>query len=404
MSVRSRIAWGLALCASASGLAGLCFVVLNDQSFDEIVTGYAGAGVVLGLSFSLVGGLVAARRPDNPIGWVFLAVGISQGLDTFVTNYGEYALEANPTLFGGAEALWMAQWTYAPGAALVGTITLLLFPTGRAPSRRWHWVIWAIVGATVLLVVPMAVATWSLRGSELLALTQETASGEVALALGLQEAGLMIVAVCMIASVGSLFVRFRRAPNLERQQLKWLTYAAVITVAVLIADVSLVELGRTPGGALWTAINSVLLVTAVPSIPVAVGVAILKYRLYDIDRVINRTLVYMIVSGAALAVYAATVFVISTIAVGSGDNLTVAAATLAAAAAFRPLLIRVQGFVDQRFYRHKYDAQKTIDAFGSRLREETNLDELTDDLVSVVRTTMQPSHVSLWMKTLETGS
>jgi hypothetical protein len=180
----------------------------------------------------------------------------------------------------------------------------------------------------------------------------------------------------------SLLVRFFKARGVERQQLKLLAFAAVLFAIESSEALPLPE---------WTFPVMLML------IPIAVTLAILRYRLYDIDRIINRTLVYAIVTGSALAVYAATVFVIGAVAVGSSDNLTVAVATLAAAAIFRPALRRVQAFVDRRFYRHKYDAQHTIDAFGARLREETNLDELTGDLVSVVRTTMQPEHVSVWL-------
>ena len=397
--MKSRIAWPIALFGSVSGLLGLWFVILNGASFANIVSGFTGGSVVFGVSFSLVGGVIAARRPDNAVGWVLLVVGLSQGFDALATNYGEYALNASPPRPGATVALWIPQWTYAPGAALVGTLTLLLFPTGTPPSRRWRPIIWAIAVAVILLVVPIAVTTWSLTGRSLLRLTPDTASREVTRAMALQAAGLMIVAACMLASVSSLFVRYRRAQIMERQQLKWLIYAAVTTVAVLFAEFFLVEIDRAGYSSARTAISFVLLVTVIPSIPVAIGIAILKYRLYDIDRIINRTLVYVSVTGLLALLYAATVFALGTVVAGGANNsLLVAASTLLVAAAFHPVRSHVQSIVDRRFYRSRYDATRTIEAFATRLRDETDLGELTGDLLGVIREAVQAEHVSLWLR------
>jgi hypothetical protein len=205
-----------------------------------------------------------------------------------------------------------------------------------------------------------------------------------------------------MASVASLIVRFVRSRGDERRQLKWLAYASALVGVTAVISLTIESLYPDDDSPIVRILQLSLLL-ALSAVPIATGIAILRYRLYDIDRLISRTIVYLVVTGSLIAVYAGTVFVVSTIAVGSSDNLTVAIATLAAAAAFRPLLVRVRDFVDRRFYRHKYDAQKTIDAFGSRLREETDLDELTGDLVGVVRTAMQPEHVSVWFRGSEPG-
>jgi hypothetical protein len=201
----------------------------------------------------------------------------------------------------------------------------------------------------------------------------------------------LILLAMFVVSLISMWIRYLRSAVAEKRQIQWLLFTGVILVVV---DVLIDLLIAGPPSALEELVGTI----SISLVPVAIAIAILRHRLYDIDRLINRAIVYAVVTGSLVAVYAGTVFVIGTVAIGRDDNLTVAAATLVAAAAFRPLLRRVQGFVDRRFYRHKYDAQKTIDAFGSRLREETDLDELTGDLVGVVRSTMQPAHVSLWLR------
>jgi hypothetical protein len=189
-----------------------------------------------------------------------------------------------------------------------------------------------------------------------------------------------------LASIASLGVRYRRSAGDERQQLKWFMFAGGLAFTTILLAFTPIDLGE------WT------LGVGLIAVPVAVGVAILKYRLYDIDRIINRTIVYLLVTGSSLAVYTGIVFVISTVAVGSSDNLTVAVATLVAAAIFRPLLGRVQEFVDRRFYRRRYDAQLEIERFSERLWAETDLDALSRDLVAVVDRTMQPTHASVWLR------
>ena len=244
---------------------------------------------------------------------------------------------------------------------------------------------WLSAAGIALIVLPAAIAGWAVRdtGLEILAEGGLEIEGSI---LVVVPVGFAFVLVGSLASIASLGVRYRRASGDERQQLKWFLFAGGLAFSAIVLAFTPIDLGE------WT------LGVGLIAVPLAVGVAILKYRLYDIDRIINRTLVYALVTGSALAVYSATVFVIGTVAVGSSDNLTVAAATLAAAAVFRPALRRVQSFVDRRFYRRKYDAQRTIDAFGVRLREETDIDELTGDLAAVVKTTMHPTTVFVWLR------
>ena len=334
-------------------------------------------------SFPVLGAIIASRRERNAIGWLFIAMGLSVGILLIATEYVRWTFVVDPAPRPGRVlAAWIEQWLWYPWFGFIALV-LLLFPNGRPPSRRWRW----LVGATVGLTVAIA----------LLGMVEERLEGDgysIPNPIGIGGLGevetvgapLFVLYVPTTALCAlSLFIRFRKGTRVERQQLKLMAFAgSLFFIQVVLGD--LLEL---PG---------LIFPLVLTAIPLSMGIAILRYRLYDIDRIINRTVVYAIVTGAALAVYAGTVFLVGTVVVGPSDNLTVAVATLAAAAIFRPALRRVQAFVDRRFYRHKYDAQHTIDAFGARLREETNLDELSDDLVSVVRTTMQPEHVSLWLR------
>jgi hypothetical protein len=285
---------------------------------------------------------------------------------------------------------WVAFWTWMPSLALLVTYLLLLFPSGQPPSPHWRWVSWLSGAGIALIVFPVAIAAWPVRGTglEILGEGGVDVEGSVLVAV---PVGFAFILVGALASVTSLVIRYRRAVGEERQQLKLFMFAGALALATILAAFTPLRLPECTLG------------VGLLAVPLAVGVAILKYRLYDIDRVINRTLVYALVTGSAVAVYASTVFVVGTIVVGPPDNLTVAVATLTAAAVFRPALRRVQGFVDRRFYRRKYDAQHTIDAFAVRLLEETDLAELTGDPIAVVRTTMQPERVNVCMRRVEGG-
>jgi hypothetical protein len=339
-------------------------------------------------SFPVLGALIASRQPRNAIGWLFIAMGLSMGVLLIAMSYASWTFIVDPEPRPGRVlAAWLEQWLWYPWFGFIALI-LLLFPDGRPPSPRWRW----LVGAILALLVPIC-------GLGMVEEKLEGTGYSVTNPIGIEGLGdvesaagflfILFVPVTVMCVI-SLFVRYKRAGTVARQQVKLVAFAA----ALFSLEIVLEEFLTLPG---------VVLPFVLTALPVSITIAILRYRLYDIDRVINRTVVYALVTGAALAVYAATVFAVGTVVVGPSDNFTVAVATLAAAAVFRPALKRMQGFVDRRFYRRKYDAQHTIDAFGARLREETDIDELTDDLVSVVRTTMQPEHVSVWLRGAEAG-
>ena len=391
--------WSVAGVSVASAALGAVFLLMNGVGIGTQEFDYSAGGVLFAISFSAVGGLVSSLRPSNLIGWIFLAVGLSQGLDAFATQYAEYALVTDPgSLPGGAYMAWLATWTWAPGAGLVATLTLLLFPEGRLPSPGWRPFPPLVVSAIALMVLPTAVVLLPMRGP---ALAGNNLPGAIAggLALWLQGIGLLLVGVCMVASVISVVVRFVRSRGVERQQLKWLTYAGFVTLTSLFVAFFAPQYLRETG--FWPVISLSLLLTGPPSIPVAVGIAILRYRLYDIDLIINRTLVYGSLTISLAVVYATGVFVLQFAwrsLTGGESQLAVVASTLAIAALFNPLRHAIQAFIDRRFYRSKYDARRTLEAFSARLREETDLDRLGGELVSVVHETMHPHHASLWLK------
>jgi hypothetical protein len=344
------LAWLISGFAIACACLGMLILVLNGVGIGTKQFDYSAVGAVLGVSFSAVGGLIASRRPGNPIGWLFLIVGLSQGFDSFDTQYGRYALVTNPgSLPGGPFMVWMASWTFVPGLGLAATLTLLLFPTGRLPSPRWRWVPWVVAAGIALMIVPPAVALWPMRGPALVSGLDpaQIAGGWV---LSLEELGLLFIVVCMFVSASSLVVRFRRAGGRERQQLKWLTYAGVVFVVVFVCSIFVPQPVRA--SEIWPLASLVLLVTVYPSIPVAVGVAILRHRLYDIDVIINRTLVYGALTATLALVYFGGVvslqYVFRAFA-GGGSNLAVVASTLAIAALFIPLRQRIQHLIDRRF-------------------------------------------------------
>jgi hypothetical protein len=368
---------------------------ISEVAADPLVVVF----LVFVLAFVSVGALVATKRPENPLGWVMLAAGIAYSVAGISTGWVEEFVEPGmqnslPAIYLG----WVSSWMWGIGPFISGTYLLLLFPDGHVPSPRWRPVARAIGVGIVMVVTGIAFKPGPMEVDAPVEINNPLGIGATGMPIGIVGGiGAAIVFAGILLSVGSLFVRYRRAVVQTRMQIRWLAFAAAAALLLVTAATAI----EAVVGSDATELNNIIVTVSLTTLPISIGVAILRYRLYDIDRIINRTIVYALVTGSAVAVYAGTVFVVGTVLVGPSDNLTVAVATLAAAAVFRPALKRVQAFVDRRFYRRKYDAQHTIDAFGTRLREETDLDELTGDLIAVVRTTMQPEHVSVWLRTEE---
>jgi hypothetical protein len=353
------------------------------------VGGQTYGAALIALTFSGVGALVVSRQPGNAVGWIFSVVGLLQAMNVSGDSYSYFVVVTHPdSLPGGYVTAWFTEWNWAPSLALLTTFLLLLFPDGRLLSRRWRWVAWPVGAAIALLIVAASPALWPERRE--LALGLET-EGDLS---GIQAAVVVAAAVVLflgvLASVASLILRFRRSRGVERQQLKWFTLAGALTALGGLAVF-------LPTESVWTA---VLFFGAALSIPVAAGIAILRYRLYDIDVVVNRTLVYGSVTALLAGSYLGLVLLLQVAfsPVTEGSGLAVALSTLAVAAVFRPVRGRVQALVDRRFYRRKYDAQRTLEGFAAHLRDEVDLDALRGELTGVVGETMQPSHVSLWLR------
>jgi hypothetical protein len=342
--------------------------------------------IIMSIPFPTVGALIASRRPGNAIGWIFCTVGFLQAYNLFGYSYGLYGLLVRPgSLPGAAGIAALAEVAWMPSLALLTTFLLLLFPDGRPPSPRWRWVAWLGAAGLALVMVPAVVFFWLHRGAGLFEVEADGPGGPLAILI---EVGFSMIIVSALASVTALVTRFRRSAGEERQQLKWFAYAGSLAFAVILSAF-LPEPLNTPEEAF------VLVIL----VPISVGIAVLRYRLYDIDLVINRTLVYGALTVLLGAVYVAGVVGSPRLLPLAEDNdLVVAGSTLAVAALFSPLRRRVQAFVDLRFYRRRYDARRTLEAFGSRLREEIDLETLLAELQMVVRETLQPASVGVWVR------
>ena len=383
-----------ALCALLVAL-GAFFAYLSG--FDTGFSEYLPNLVAGGLSFSTVGALVARSRPKNPIGWLLCAAGLLQAATAFGGEYGTYALVAG-SLPGVAPVLWISSWSWlAVGSVLL--FAFLLFPDGRLPGRRWRAAAWLYVLVSLWGIAPLALAPGPIAGTGTGGLPPVTNPFGVGALNGLggpvAELSLPLAVFTGLMPFVALFVRYRRAEREGgRQQIKWVAYAVVLLTAAMTAVSVWPPLDGTLAGLL-------LFMVGFLSIPAAIGIAILRHRLYDIDLVINRTLVYAVLTAALAVVYFAGVaslqFVLRPLA-GGGSQLAVVASTLTIAALFSPLRWRIQAFIDRRFYRRKYDARETLLGFGARLRDGTSLDSLGEGLVEVVRETMEPEHASLWLR------
>jgi hypothetical protein len=346
-------------------------------------------------AFMVVGAVIVAHRPSNVIGWLFSAIGLLTATGTLAVDYAEYAYVTRPgSLPGPLLAAWY-QWWWLPLFALVLVFTPLLFPTGRLLSARWRPVAVAAAVATGLIAVGGALEpTLKLQNEDytvrnpigLTVVPDEEADRLVAVLFG-------VLAFCAVAALVSLVLRFRRSRGVERQQLKWFTYAVALAILFQLVTARLSEATST--------VHDVLFGLTVAFIPIAAGIAVLRYRLYDIDRLINRTLVYGLLTALLGGVYAGAVLVLGQLFGGVGGDppsWAVAGATLAVAALFQPARRRIQQAVDRRFNRRKYNATTTIEVFSARLRDQVDLDTLARELLAVTDKTMEPTTVSLWLR------
>jgi hypothetical protein len=396
--VAAWLAWSL--CALCLALIALSLLVVFLGWSTPLPSGWSPWGdqvieAVGNFGAPVLGGLIASRRPENPYGWLWLGFGMSFTLVAFVQAYALYALVLEP---GSLPAPRTIVTLIAPegftAAITLASFILLLFPDGRLPSRRWRFLAWVVVAVGALLIIVAPLHNSGKGGSGFAPVGDPIGVGGIVgkVTLLLIVGGIMVLFAAIILSAVSLVFRFRRASGVERQQIKWFTYAAVLVGTYVVLNFFISGLLNT------------LFSTAVGlALCAAVGVAILKYRLYDIDVIINRTLVYGSLTLMLALIYLVGVATIQALFGAVTDQeqqpqIAVVVSTLVIAALFNPLRRRIQSFIDRRFYRRKYDARKTLDVFGARLRQETDIRTINDDLITVVWETMQPAHVSLWLR------
>jgi hypothetical protein len=345
------------------------------------------ASFVLVLGFLTVGLVTTVRRVGNPIGWLLLWQGVAAAFSGLAAAYGMYDLQvAAEPLPGGSLLLWTSTWIWLAALA-VSPVIHVLFPDGRLLSRRWAGVIWLALGSMALAMAAIAVAAWPLQGPALLA--GPSWGPELDPPPPLALLGLALFGVAEAGSLTAMAIRLRRAKGDEREQIKWFLYAGSFVILGITVEIVLgvpITIASWLGGMV---------------VPFAIAVALFKYRLYDIDRLINRTLVYGLLTALLGSIYAAAVLVLGQVFGGVASNppsWAVAGATLAVATMFQPARRRIQQAVDRRFNRRRYDAAKTIEAYSARLRDQIDLSTLSTELLAIVHQTTEPTQASLWLR------
>jgi hypothetical protein len=390
------LAWSLCVLSLALTALGFFFLALSDSHPSVPVFDQWLENAVVAVCFSVVGAVITPGLPSrNPIGWFFCAIALVGGARLFSAQYAAVSLSVEHGSLPGGQALtWIASWLWVLHVGLF-VFLALLFPDGKLASGRWRPFAWFGAAAVVVGILAAAFSPGPIRGLE-----------SIDNPLGIEGApNLVVVLEALIFGLGfgaaaSMFARLRRARGVERQQLKWFAYA----VAVLAGGTILTNVVSNAMGVGWLReVGFLPTIVGLVGWPVAVGIAISRYRLYDIDILINRTLVYGSLTVTLAFVYfggvAATEAIFRTLTGQEKQpQLAVVVSTLVIAALFIPLRRPIQAFIDRRFYRRKYDAVKTLESFSTKLRDETDLEALSDDLVGVVSETMQPAHVFLWLR------
>lgn len=389
MSVRAAtwLAWSVwALCVALTACSVLLLSFLSSST--PVREGYPFyLEVVFGgmlLAYPTVGALIASRHPGNPIGWIFCAAGLLIVVPTYATLYAPYSLFARSAPLPGTQYMaWVSDSDIViPGMLAILELLLLLYPSGRLLSREWRVVVWMSVCGSVLWSLQWATSPGSLYRYPSIENPFGVGGGAGLVVEALGNVGILLLVIAFVVSGLSWVSRWERAEGVERQQLKWFAYGLFAVVISMVYPWFLTPL-------------------ALAFLPIAAGIAIFKYRLYDIDIIINRTLVYGALTALLAGAYLGCVVLFQDALralTGRESDLAVVASTLSIAAVFNPLRRRIQTFIDRIFYRNKYDAQKTLAAFGDRLREDTDLESLSRDFVAVTRETLHPEHVSLWLR------
>lgn len=401
----SRLAWiTLAATVASFAVAGVLEWIndpLPGTDWGDSGTDYIFPLVML--TFPLVGSVIASRRPRNAIGWIMLGIGLFTGVSGVLDGYIRYGLITRPASVpnpDAALAFAAGGWIFA--IVPVMTFLILLFPDGRLPSPRWRPVAYLSGLAILLPYLVITVAPGDFRDVGYPGVSNPFGIAALRPFLDALLSVLLLLPIAIIGCAAGLVQRFRRSRGQERLQLKWLatagSFVAAVYAAAMAASLATDKLSDdAPPWVLWLQEATILTFML---IPLAIGIAILRHRLYNIDRLINRALVYAGLTGILTLAYLLLVAVLQGVLqpIAGSSDLTVAMSTLSVAALFRPVRARVQRFIDRRFYRNKYDATRTLEAFASEMRNRVDLQSLSPALVDIVHRTMQPSHVSLWLR------
>ncbi len=385
----AAFAWSLCATTFALHVVGWTFTFQVDEItpvFDLI----SSAALFI---LPAVGALIASRHPHNAIGWLFLGAGLILAVASATYGYAAYALTDEQQLPWGVASAWLTSWVFLPAVFGIPPLLFLLFPDGRPLSRSWRFAVLVTVAGVTCQAMAAAFAPGPMEDSPVPGVANPVGIETADLVSSVQLVGWTTALVSVPLATWSLVLRYRRSRGERRLQLRWFVFSAVLFLLACLISAMLFQTA-------YVGIGQALILVAFNAIPVAAGLAILRYRLYDIDLVINRTLVYGSLTATLGGVYLGSVMLLRLVLsplLGESE-LAVAGSTLAVAALFRPARARFQSLVDRRFYRRRYDAARTIEAFAGRLRHEVDLDAVGADLRGAVRDTVQPVHVNLWLR------
>ena len=375
-------AWSLVVLACLLVVGAAVVSLSAGSSLSHALSEISGVGLVFAIGFPVLGALVIRRTGSHLVGWLMLGMGVSLAFQGVVEQWSQTALVDDPgSLVLGDLSSWFAAWAWMPGWLLATTLLPVVFPEGR-PSGRHRVLAWVDATSVAAVTIAIAAASWHLRGP--LLVTSSEGDPRTETLDQIAGAGFVVIGVLTLLSLGSLVVRFRRAAPDVRHQITWAVYGAVVAAVMALIGAVL------DVGGLFQTLEAGALVGGL-------AVAMFGYRLYDVDAVINRTLVYLVLTATLAGAYLASVLLLQLLLSPSSD-LAIAGSTLAVAALFQPARRHIQAAVDRRFYRRRYDAARTLQHFGARLRDEVDLDSLAGELSAVVADTMQPAHVSLWVR------
>jgi hypothetical protein len=392
------LAAGLVAVSAALVVVGVAVAVAAPDRGTESADAWDAVSFVTTVgAFSIVGGLIAVRRPGNLIGWLLAVIGLLFAIVLACSEVAGWGLETGDLPKAVAEWISVGSSLWVIALGLIGTQLPLRLPDGRLPSPRWRWFSRISIVLIAVALVGMATQRGRVEGVAGSANPLGTAWTEPL------AAAIFLVILCFVVGIAALFMRYRHAGELDRVQLRWVALGGGVFLAVYLVTLPLASILDAGEHSTTAELITSFSQTAFAALPIAIGYAILRHRLYDIDVVINRTLVYGALTATLAGTYLGSVLVLQLLLNGvTGDSgLAVAGSTLAVAALFRPARARIQAAVDRRFFRRKYDAQRTLEAFSSRLRDEVDLRALSSELNAVVRETLQPAHVSLWLRAPE---